>query len=78
MVARQRQPSAAIWTRTKPKRCYRNYIELILQEAGKYGIYVDFCPYEVRDYYLSGGTYDGILGSIETDSLNFMAHNQRE
>jgi hypothetical protein len=45
---------------------YRNYIELIVQEAAKYGIYVDLCPYEVRNYYFSGGSWDGIPGSLGT------------
>ncbi len=51
---------------------YRNYIELIVQEAAKYGIYVDFCPYEVRNYYVSGGSWDGIPGSLGTASLDYI------
>jgi hypothetical protein len=51
---------------------YRNYIELVVQEAGKYGIYVDLCPYEVRNYYVSGDNWDGIPGSLGNVSLSFM------
>ena len=51
---------------------YRSYIELVVQEAAKYGIYVDLCPYEVRNYYVSGGNWDGIPGSLGTASLAYM------
>ncbi len=51
---------------------YRDYIELVVQEAGKYGIYVDLCPYEVRNYYVSGDVWDGIPGSLGTASLAYM------
>ena len=51
---------------------YRSYVELVVQEAGKYGIYVDLCPYEVRNYYVSGDTWDGIPGSLGTASLAYM------
>ena len=50
---------------------YRSYIQLIVQEAKKYGLYVDFCPYEVVNYY-SDGVSDGIPGSLGTASLNYM------
>ena len=51
---------------------YRNYIELIVQEAAKYGIYVDLCPYEVRNYFVSGDNWDGIPGSLGAASLAYM------
>ena len=51
---------------------YRNYIELLVQEAAKYGIYVDLCPYEVRNYYVSSGVWDGIPGSLGAASLAYM------
>ena len=51
---------------------YRSYIELVVQEAAKYGIYVDLCPYEVLNYYVSGGNWDGIPGSLGTASLAYM------
>lgn len=51
---------------------YRDYIELMVQEADKYGIYVDFCPYEVLNYYKSQGNWDGIPGSLGAASLNYM------
>ena len=51
---------------------YRNYIELVVQEAAKYGIYVDLCPYSVRNYYVGGGSWDGIPGSLGNDSLDYM------
>ena len=51
---------------------YRSYIELLVQEAGKYGIYVDFCPYEVQNYYVSSDNWDGIPGSLGTASLAYM------
>jgi hypothetical protein len=51
---------------------YRNYIVLVIEEAAKYGIYVDLCPYEVQNYYLSGDNWDGIPGSLGPASLAFM------
>ena len=51
---------------------YRSYIELLVQQAQKYGLYVDFCPYEVLNYYLSGDAYDGIPGSLGNASLAYM------
>jgi hypothetical protein len=51
---------------------YRSYIELVVQEAAKTGIYVDLCPYEVGNYYLSGDNWDGIPGSLGTASLAYM------
>lgn len=50
---------------------YRTYIETLVQEAAKYGIYVDFCPYSVLDVY-SNTAYDGVPGSLGTAGLNFM------
>ncbi|MCW4004732.1 MAG: cellulase family glycosylhydrolase [Candidatus Bathyarchaeota archaeon] len=58
---------------------YKNYIELIAQEADKYGIYVDFCPYSVLNYYKNQGNWDGIPGSLGTASLAYMQKiNQNE
>jgi hypothetical protein len=51
---------------------YRSYIELVVQEAAKYGIYIDFCPYEVRNFYVNGDNWDGIPGSLGTVSLAYM------
>ncbi|MCL5950054.1 MAG: glycoside hydrolase family 5 protein [Candidatus Bathyarchaeota archaeon] len=51
---------------------YRRYIELVVEEAGKYGVYVDLVPYEVRNYYVSGDNWDGIPGSLGTASLAYM------
>lgn len=50
---------------------YRTYIETLVQEAAKYGIYVDFVPYSVLDVYSKNG-WDGIPGSLGQESLNFM------
>ena len=53
---------------------YRTYIETLVQEAAKYGIYVDFCPYDVFDGYTdsSGGNGNGIPGSLSTSAYNYM------
>ena len=51
---------------------YRSYIEMVVKEAGKYGIYVDLCPYEVRNYYVSGDIWGGIPGSLGMESLAYM------
>ncbi len=51
---------------------YRSYIELLVQEAAKHGIYVDLCPYEVHNYYVSGDVWDGIPGSLGQSSLAYM------
>jgi hypothetical protein len=51
---------------------YRNYIALIVQEAAKYGIYVDICPYGVLNYYAGNSAYEGIPGSLYDASLNYM------
>ncbi len=51
---------------------YRNYIETVIQEAAKYGIYVDICPYTVLNYYVGQNAWDGIPGSLGQASLNFM------
>jgi len=51
---------------------YRSYIELLVQEAAKNGIYVNLCPYEVHNYYVSGDVWDGIPGSLGQSSLAYM------
>jgi cell division septation protein DedD len=53
---------------------YRNYITTLTQEAQKYGIYVDVCPYNVFDAYTdySGGNSNGIPGSLSTSAYNYM------
>jgi hypothetical protein len=51
---------------------YRSYIALVVEEAAKYGIYVDLVPYEVRNYYVSGDEWDGIPGSLGAASLAYM------
>ena len=38
---------------------YRNYIETLVAEASKYGIYVDFCPYSAVNTYLYSGSWEG-------------------
>jgi hypothetical protein len=51
---------------------YRSYVETVVVEAAKYGIYVDICPYSVLSYYEGSGTWDGIPGSLGSSSLAFM------
>ena len=53
---------------------YRTYIETVVQEAAKYGIYVDICPYNVFDGYTdnSGGNVNGIPGSLGANANNYM------
>ena len=51
---------------------YQNYIVLLVQQAAKYGIYVDFCPYEVRNIFVNNDTWDGIPGSLGNLSLSYM------
>jgi hypothetical protein len=38
---------------------FRSYIETMVQEAGKYGIYVDFVPYCACDQYDYSGAWEG-------------------
>ncbi len=51
---------------------YRNYLELLAQRAQANGIYVDFTPYIVSNYYVGANAYDGIPGSLGATSANFM------
>jgi hypothetical protein len=54
---------------------YRTYIETLVQEAAKYGIYVDFCPYSAVNGYLYSGSWEGepITGWVSgTASASFM------
>jgi hypothetical protein len=54
---------------------YRTYIETLVQEAAKYGIYVDFCPYSAVNGYLYDGSWEGepITGWVPgTASASFM------
>ena len=51
---------------------YRSYVELVVEEAAKYGVYVDLCPYEVLNYHVSGDIWNGIPGSLGTASLAYM------
>ncbi|MCW4001318.1 MAG: glycoside hydrolase family 5 protein [Candidatus Bathyarchaeota archaeon] len=41
---------------------YRSYIETLVTEAAKYGIYVDFCPYSVVSSYQFSGQFEGEPG----------------
>ena len=54
---------------------FRSYIETLVVEAAKYGIYVDFCPYSVVDAYQFSGSWEGepITGWVPgTASLSYM------
>lgn len=51
---------------------YQNYIVLLVQQAAKYGIYVDFCPYEVHNVFVNNDSWDGIPGSLGDLSLSYM------
>ena len=51
---------------------YQNYIVLLVEQAQKYGIYVDFCPYEVRNIFINNDSWDGVPGSLGDLSLSFM------
>ena len=53
---------------------YRTYIETLVQVAAKYGIYVDFCPYDVFDAYTdsSGTNSNGMPGSLSISAYNYM------
>lgn len=46
---------------------YRSYIQTLVEQAAKYGIYVDFCPYSLVNYYTleswNNGSSEGIPGS---------------
>ena len=50
-----------------PQVSYRNYIKTIVEEAVKYGIYVDICPYQLVDV-VDGGTNQGIPLANNWDS----------
>jgi hypothetical protein len=53
---------------------FRNYIETLVVEAAKYGIYVDFCPYSAVNSYGYSGVSEGEPGSWtpQTASYNFI------
>ncbi|MCL5949921.1 MAG: glycoside hydrolase family 5 protein, partial [Candidatus Bathyarchaeota archaeon] len=54
---------------------YRAYIETLVAEASKYGIYVDFCPYSAVNTYLYSGSWEGepITGWVSgTASASFI------
>lgn len=51
----------------------RNYVELMIQEAAKYNIYVDFCPWNTYNYYDAIGKSLGFPGNWTTDDLAFLS-----
>jgi hypothetical protein len=51
---------------------YQNYIVLLIEQAQKYGLYVDFCPYEVNNIFINNDAWDGIPGSLGNLSMRFM------
>jgi hypothetical protein len=51
---------------------YCSYIQLMVQQAQRYGIYVDFCPYEVHNFFVNADASDGIPGSPGASSLSYM------
>jgi hypothetical protein len=51
---------------------YQNYVELLIQRAQANGIYVNFVPYQVLNHYINSDKWDGIPGSLGTDSANYM------
>ena len=51
---------------------FRTYIETLIQEAAKYGIYVDFCPYSAVNGYSYSGSFEGEPGSDPTLSNDWV------
>ncbi len=54
---------------------YRDYIETLAQEASKYDIYLDFCPYALVDTYQFSGQWEGEPNTgwvADTGSAYFM------
>jgi hypothetical protein len=51
---------------------YRNYVQLLVQQAENEGIYVDFCPYAIYDYYDQTPDSGGQPGNLTTYGAAFM------
>ncbi|MCW3984474.1 MAG: glycoside hydrolase family 5 protein [Candidatus Bathyarchaeota archaeon] len=50
---------------------YRHYLETLVQEAAKYGIYVDLCPYSAVNGYLFSRTFEGEPGTWVPNTASY-------
>jgi hypothetical protein len=49
---------------------FRSYLETLVQESAKYGIYVDFCPYSAVNAYWYSGQFEGQPGGWVPESAS--------